>query len=249
MNTNKYQNYMNAFADLVAEALIITQACFVPRAQSGAENVESTLQHLREAYGTRIKSLGTREDNRDKVLENALGQYYGALVTQLIALAQKWKTLNEGGKNVLIDMDEQCNACSLEALTLARNYSDAANAYVALLWQWELNLRSRIELLVKQISSYCRGRNLFYKGNGGREVLGYSYRQNSRVQFTLCFGYHDGVDALSGSLNELLVETEDRQVVRRIAALTLGDMATLESDFETVEATKEAPPLVKISAS
>lgn len=247
MTTTNYQNYMNAFAELVAEALFITQNCFRPTIQCAPQAAECALQQLREAYNQRIKPLGTNEEDRDKAMESALGQYYGALVTHLTAITKKWDAISEGRKNALIDMDEQRILCANEALSYAQKYSEAANAYAARLWQAELDLRSRVHLLVKQIELYAMQIGLNYSGKGGQEVLGYAFVQLSRVQFKLSFGYHDGVDVINGSLDELLSETKDRAYVRSLAELTLGDKAKLWRDYETVEATTVSIPLVKIS--
>ena len=246
MTTTNYQAYMNAFAELVAEALQITQNSFSRNTESSGQSAETSLQQLREAYKMRIKPLGTREEDRDGVLESALGQYYGALVTHLTALTKKWNVISDGSNNVLIDMDEQRVLCCNEVLSYAQRISEAANAFASKLWQAELDLRSRVQLLIKQIAIYGRQNNLYYKGDGGREVLGYSCFQQNRTQFSLCFSYHDGVDGINASLEQLLTSTEDREYVRSLSERTLGAVATLWRDYQTVSSQVKIP-LVKIS--
>lgn len=246
MTTTNYQAYMNAFAELVAEALHITQNSFSQTAECSEEETENSLQKLRAAYNSRIKPLGSRDEDRDGVLESALGQYYGALVTHLTALIGKWKVISEGGNNMLIDLAEQRLLCCNEALFCAQNYSQAANAFASKLWQAELDLRSRVQLLINQIALYGKQKNLFYKGDGGRDVLGYSCSQLNRTQFCLSFCYYDGVDAINASLEQLLTSTEDREYVRCLSERTLGDKASLWRDYRTVTSEVKIP-LVKIS--
>ena len=245
MTTTNYQAYMNAFAELVAEALQITQNSFCENPHDSENGVENSLQKLRAAYNTRIKPLGTRKENWDGVMEYALGQYYGALMTYLLALTKKWNAICDGSANELVDMEAQRLLCCNEALSYAQRVSEAANAYAAHLWQAELNLRSRVQLLVKQIAIYGAQKNLHYKGNGGREVLGYTCFQLSRTQFALSFSYYDGVDGINASLEQLLTVSEDRDYVRRLAEQTLGDTAMLMRDCQTVT-DQQKVPIVKI---
>lgn len=247
---NHHEDYMHAFAELVAQCVTLTQDACRPKAKGEATTHDGLLEKLRAAYGERIKALSARDYGRHEVLEKALGQYFGALVTHLSAISAKWQQVHSDARNPLLDLNDVSQQCAGEALNRALQISEAAYAYAANLVRADNELLGRAQLFTQQLDRYVRNKGLSYKpsdySDWTHQILGLSGSMSGHGKFVCTFLYWDGVDAISPSLNCLFRKEEDIAELKRIAALCFAGKAKLADDLSTVESAQQVA-LVKIS--
>jgi hypothetical protein len=247
---NHPEDYMRAFAELVAQCVTLTQDTCRPKAKGEVDTCDNLLEKLRAAYGERIKALNARDYGRHEVLERSLGQYFGALVTHLSAVSAKWQQVQNDARNPLLDLNEVSQQCAGEALTRALQISEAAYAYAANLERADNELLGRVQLFTQQLDRYVRDKGLSYMpcqySDWAHESMGISGRVSGHGKIVCTFLYWDGADAISQSLDGLFRKQDDIDAVKRIAALCFAGKAKLADDLSTVELAQPIA-LVKIS--
>jgi hypothetical protein len=244
MNDN-YLKYMNAFANLVAEAAAHTHAVVYRSGDAGKDQPEF-VQVMREMSARHLKKLSA-EDEENQVLSRALGQYFGALVSHLSGIVAKWQTVRSDAKNPLIDLQDLSASCCREVLTRAGDILDAANAYASSLWLLELELTSKSNLFARQIEVLAHRNSIFYRSTGGVfsfDIIGCSCSQRSPGVHSLGFLYWDGADAIGMPMSALFVKAEDRTALTELANQCFGTNVKLSDDLNTLTVNLKVP-LVK----
>lgn len=244
MNDN-YLKYMNAFANLVAEAAAYAHAVVYRSGDTGKDEPEF-VQVMREMSAKHLKKPSAeKEDNQ--VLSRALGQYFGALVSHLSGIVAKWQTVRSDAKNPLIDLPDLSASCCSEVLTRAGEILDAANAYASNLWLLDLELTSKSNLFASQLDVLVRRKGILYRSSGGvfsYESLGCCCSQRSPGVHSLEFLYWDGVDPISMPMSALFVKAEDRTALTELAKQCFGTNVKLSDDLNTLTVNLKVP-LVK----
>lgn len=251
---HNYDDYTRSFAELISSVLAsLTTRCRVHKeGKNGKESKEPSktfIEEIRESWATRVKHLAEKDRDRHEALRKGLGQYYGALVTQLSAIDARWKQI-EADKNPLIDLDHESNVCCVEALNHALAISDAAYAFAAALKQAENQLLARALLFCQQVESYVHRVGLEYKESDFSQYGFYVYGVGPYVRedgsISCSFSYWDNVDMIGVSLGSLFPQEEHKAEVQRLAKLCLGGFGTLSDDLYVITAAKTVP-LVKIA--
>jgi len=239
-----YQDYMRDFAELVASSMaLVTEHC---RPQSAEVDI---LEKLREAWSKRIKAVSENDNRRHEVLEKGLGQYFGALVTHVNAIHEKWKRIESDGKNQLIDLDYESDLCRREALEQALKISRAACAYASNLERAESEMLARSLLLAQQLEAYVKRNKILCRSSPYSDcftyaIHGISAEVRGHGKLVCTFYYWDGVDECYADINLLFTTEEQKVEVRKLAGICLGNIGSLGEDLSTIEMAVVVP-LVK----
>jgi len=238
-----YEHYNRAFAELVASSLaLVTEHC---RPKTKTEEV-NLLEKLRAGWSNRIKVLSESDNGRHEALEKGLGQYFGALVTQVNAIHEKWKLIENDSKNPLIDLAYESDLCCRAALEQALKISQAACAYAANLERAENELLARSLLLTQQLEAYVRRNNILYRSSPYTASFVFSIHGISVIVLghgkpECQFYYWDGVDECGMTIAALFTTKEQIAEVRKLADICLGDLGKLAKDLSTIETVATVP--------
>lgn len=256
-----YEDYNRAFAELVASSLALVTGHCRPKEKNEEINL---LEKLRAGWSNHIKVLSEPSNRRYEVLEKGLGQYFGALVTHVNAIHEKWKLIENDSKspliendsknplieydnkNPLIDLEYESDLCCQAALEQALRISQAACAYAANLERAENELLARSLLLAQQLEAYVRRNNILYRSSPHSDCFVFGIHGISAVVLGHCklecqFYYWDGVDECCPTIATLFTTKEQIAEVRKLADICLGDVGKLGKDLSTIETVAPVP--------